>query len=247
MKDRSTSAAGDSGGRAWGKMALLAAFVAAVGAFFALGGPKYVDIATIKEHRAALLQFTEQHYAAALAIGFCVYVTVVTFSFPGASVLSLAAGFLFGRWVGTLLTVSAASIGATLVFLGARYLFAEFARRRLAGFYERMRSGFAAHAFNYLLFLRLVPAFPFFLVNLAPALAGIPLRTYIAATVLGIIPGSFVLVNLGETLGRIESTHDLLSPAMLLAFALLGALAMVPILLKKKPVTGTPNAKDASS
>jgi uncharacterized membrane protein YdjX (TVP38/TMEM64 family) len=106
-----------------------------------------------------------------------------------------------------------------------------------------MRAGFAAHAFNYLLFLRLVPVFPFFLVNLAPAIAGIPLRTYVLATAIGIIPGSFVFVNVGEALGRIESTRDLVSPGTLLALALLGALALVPVLWRK---TRTPESEDES-
>lgn len=232
---------------AWGKIAMVVFFVLAFGAFFVLGGPRFLELATIKEHRDSLLQFTAQHYAVALAIGFCVYVIAVMLSLPGATVLSLTAGFLFGRWAGTALTVLAASAGATLVFLGARYLFADFARKRVGGLYERMRTGFAAHAFNYLLFLRLVPLFPFVLVNLAPALAGIPLRTYVLATVIGIIPGSFVLVNLGETLGRIESSRDLVSGGTLLALALLGVLALLPIVFRKTrrpPVTAA--TKDSS-
>lgn len=230
----------------WGKIALLIFFVLAFGAFFALGGPRYLNLATIKAHRDTLLQFTAQHYAAAFAIGFCVYVIAVTLSLPGAAVLSLTAGFLFGRWAGTILTVLAASTGATLVFLGARYLFADFARKRLGGFYERMHAGFAAHAFNFLLFLRLVPLFPFFLVNLASTLAGIPLRTYLLATLIGIIPGSFVLVNLGETLGRIESSRDLVSGGTLLAFALLGLLALLPIVFRKKSAKISAASKDSS-
>lgn len=224
---------------------MILGFLLAVAIFFALGGPRYFDIATIKDNRDGLLQFTAQHYIAALAIAFCVYVLVVALSLPGATVLSLTVGFLFGRWVGTALTVLAATAGATLVFLGARYLFADFARKRVGGFYERMRAGFTEHAFNYLLFLRLVPLFPFFLVNLAPALAGIPLRTYVLATFIGIIPGSFVLVNLGGTLGRIESSRDLLSGTTLLAFGLLGVLALVPILLRKKMPKPSVTTEDA--
>ncbi len=218
--------------RLWPRLLLLAGFAAALVAFFALGGPRYLDLDTLKAHRDDLLQFAKSHYLAALAIGFAVYVLAVTFSVPGATVLSLSAGLVFGRWVGTVLTVAAATLGATLLFLGARYLFADFARRRLGGWYERMRSGFAANAFSYLLFLRLVPVFPFFLVNLAPAIADIPLRTYVLATAIGIVPGSFVYVNLGQALGRIDSTRDLVSPATLLALALLGVVALLPVALR---------------
>ena len=98
-----------------------------------------------------------------------VYAGAVAFSLPGGLVLSLTMGFIFGRWVGTVLVVIAATLGATLVFLAARYLFADAARRRMGALGERISAGFAENAFNYLLFLRLVPLFPFFLVNLAPA------------------------------------------------------------------------------
>jgi uncharacterized membrane protein YdjX (TVP38/TMEM64 family) len=142
-------------------------------------------------------------------------------------------GFVFGRWVGTLLVVIAATVGATLVFLAARYLFADAARRRLGPLGAKINAGFTADAFSYLLFLRLVPLFPFFLVNLAPAFTSIPLRTYVLATLIGIVPGTFVYVNLGQTLGRIDSLQGLVSGETLAAFGLLGAFALLPVLWKK--------------
>lgn len=234
-----------SAGPAWPKVLIAGGFVAALVAFFAFGGPQYLDLQTLKDHRDDLLAFTRQHYVQALLIAFGVYVVAVTFSVPGAAVLSLTMGLLFGRWLGTVVTVTAATLGATLLFLGARYLFADFARRRLGGWYERMRSGFAANAFSYLLFLRLVPVFPFFLVNLAPAVADIPLRTYVIATAIGIIPGSFVYVNLGQTLGRIDSTRDLVSPATLIALALLGLVALLPVTLRNSRWARAARAKDS--
>jgi uncharacterized membrane protein YdjX (TVP38/TMEM64 family) len=215
------------------KFLLLAVFVGGIVAFFALGGQHYLSLETIKANRDALLQFTHDHFAAALVCGFLIYVTAVAFSLPGALILSLTVGFVFGRWVGTALAVVAATTGATIVFLAARYIFADAARRRLGALGEKINAGFTAGAFNYMLFLRLVPVFPFFLVNLAPAFTSIPLRTYFLATLLGIIPGTFVFVNLGETLGRIESLQGLVSIETLGAFALLGMLALVPILMKK--------------
>jgi uncharacterized membrane protein YdjX (TVP38/TMEM64 family) len=217
----------------WTKLAIVAAFVLALGAFFAFDGPRYFSLDTIKANRDALLAFAQDHFVAALAIGFLVYAGATALSVPGGLVLSLTMGFVFGRWVGTTLVVVAATVGATLVFLAARYLFADAARRRLGPFGEKINAGFTDNAFSYLLFLRLVPLFPFFLVNLAPAFTSVPLRTFVLATLVGIIPGSFVYVNLGQALGRIDSLSGLVSRDTLLAFVLLGVFALVPVLWKK--------------
>jgi uncharacterized membrane protein YdjX (TVP38/TMEM64 family) len=214
------------------KVALLVLFVGVVVAFFALGGQDYLSLDAIKANRDRLLAFAESRYAAALAIAFAVYAGAVAFSLPGGLILSLTMGFIFGRWVGTVLVVLAATVGATIVFLAARYIVADAARKRLGALGEKINAGFTRNAFSYLLFLRLVPAFPFFLVNLAPAFTSIPLRTYVAATFLGIIPGTFVFVNLGQTLGRIDSLEGLVSLETLGAFALLGVFALVPVAIK---------------
>lgn len=226
------------------KLSLVALFVGVVVAFFALGGHRYLSLDAIKANRDALLAFTQQHFAASLAIAFVVYVAVTAFSLPGGLVMSLTVGFLFGRWVGTALVVAAATIGATLVFVAARYVFADAARKRLGALGERINAGFTENAFSYLLFLRLVPLFPFFLVNLAPAFTSIPLPTYVLATFVGIIPGTFVFVNLGQTLGRIESLQGLVSAETLGAFALLGVFALVPVAIRKLRArkTATPAA-----
>jgi len=230
-----------AGGR-WLKLALLALFVGVVVAFFAFGGQRYLTLDAIKANRDALLRFTEAHFAAALVIAFLIYAGAVAFSLPGALVLSLAMGFVFGRWVGTLMVVAAATVGATIVFLAARYIFADAARKRLGALGEKINAGFTENAFNYMLFLRLVPAFPFFLVNLAPAFTSIPLRTYVLATFLGIIPGTFVFVNLGQTLAQIDSLSGLVSVQTLGAFALLGVFALVPVVWKKLESKSTPGA-----
>jgi uncharacterized membrane protein YdjX (TVP38/TMEM64 family) len=219
--------------RPWLKTALALLFIGAIVAFFALGGQHYLTLDTIKSHRDTLLRFTDAHFAAAVVIAFLVYVAAVAFSLPGGLILSLTVGFIFGKWIGTVLVVFAATIGATLLFLAARYIFADAARKRLGAIGERINAGFTENAFNYMLFLRLVPAFPFFLVNLAPAFTSIPLRTFVLATLIGIIPGTFVFVNLGETLGRIDSLQGLVSWQTFGAFALLGVFALVPVLIRK--------------
>ena len=220
--------------RPWRRLALGAIFVVALVAFFALGWQRYLTLDAAKANRDALLAFTSEHYAAALAIAFLTYAGATALSLPGGLVLSLTMGFLFGRWVGTALVVVAATIGATLVFLAARYLLADAARRRMGALGEKVNAGFTENALNYLLFLRLVPLFPFFLVNLAPAFTNIRLSTFVAGTFVGIIPGTFVYVNLGQTLGRIESLSGLVSVETLGALALLGMLALVPVFAKKR-------------
>jgi uncharacterized membrane protein YdjX (TVP38/TMEM64 family) len=232
MSATSDSAPGAS--RSWrGKLALLVALALVVVAFFAFDGGRYLSLHVVKANRDALLEFTNAHYIAALAIAFVVYVVTIALSVPGGLVLSLTIGFLFGRWVGRGLVVIAATIGATLVFSAARYLFADAARRRMGALGEKINAGFAENALNYLLFLRLVPLFPFFLVNLAPAFTTISLRTFVIGTLIGIIPGTFVIVNLGQTLGRIDSLSGLLSTETIAAFVLLGLLALLPVLIKK--------------
>jgi len=220
-------------GHAWGKYLVVALFASVIVAFFALGGPAYVSLEAVKEHRDAMLAFTERHFVVAMALAFASYVAAVAFSLPVATVLSLAIGFVFGRWIGTALVVAAATIGATLAFMSARYVFAATAQQRMGALGAKINAGFTANAFSYLLFLRLVPLFPFFLVNIAPAFTGIRVRTFVLATLVGIIPGTFVYVNLGQALGRVDSTRALLSPEIIGAFALLGAIALVPALWKR--------------
>jgi uncharacterized membrane protein YdjX (TVP38/TMEM64 family) len=228
-----TTEAPNVGGKPWLKLVIVAVLLGGLIAFFAFGGQRYVNLETLKANRDQLLQFTSQHYVAMLAIAFATYAASTALSLPIGLVLSLTCGFLFGRWVGTAVIVTGATLGAALVFLAARYLFADAARARMGPLAEKINQGFTKDAFNYLLFLRLVPLFPFWLVNLAPAFSSVPLRTYVLGTLLGIIPGSFVFANLGQSLANIGSTKDLVSLEIIGAFVLLGLFALVPVLLKK--------------
>lgn len=214
------------------KALLALLFIGALATFFALGGQRYLTLEILQQNRDALLAYTQTHFWQALLIAVGIYTAATAFSVPGGVILSLAIGFLFGRWVGTGMILVAATAGATLVFLAARYLFADAARQKLGGRLRDLSDGFARDGFNYLLFLRLVPLFPFWLVNLAPAFTSIRLSTYVAATAIGIIPGAFVFANLGQSLGRIQSTSQLVSVETLGALALLGVLALVPVLAK---------------
>jgi uncharacterized membrane protein YdjX (TVP38/TMEM64 family) len=217
----------------WVKILILCIFAGGFATFFILGGDQYLNLATIKENRSLLLTYTQNHYWSMLVGSVAIYTASTALSLPIATVLSLAIGFLFGLWVGIGIIIFSATFGATLVFLAARYLFAETAQRRIGAMGKKIISGFHENAFNYLLFLRLVALFPFWLVNLAPALTPIKLRTYVAATAIGITPGSFVFANLGQSLGSIDSSRHLLSIQTLSAFTLLGIFALIPVLVKK--------------
>ena len=233
MKSGSVAAPDEPPIHRWLRLGVLAAFFGGFGAFFALGGHHYLSLDAIREHRDALLAYTEAHYGLAVAIAFVGFVAATLLCLPTGTVLSLTMGLLFGRWVGVLILTAAGTLGATLLFLAARYLFARPLRRRLGSLGERVNEGFTRDAFHWLLFLRLTPIFPYFLVNLAPALTDIPVRTYVAATFLGIFPSTFVFANLGQALGRIDSTQQLVAPQTLIALALLGVFAVVPIFVRQ--------------
>lgn len=219
------------GGLDWKKAALAAVMIGALVAFVRLGGS--LDFETLKAHRAELLEFTRRNYAAMLIGGTAAYIAATALSFPVATLLTLAAGLLFGRWVGTVVVVVGATVGATLAFLAARYLFADAARRRMGPRLRKLARGFETDAFSYILFVRLVPVFPFWLMNLVPAFTPVSVRTYFVATAIGIAPASFVFANLGQSLAEIESAADLVGGETLVALALLGVVSLVPIAWKK--------------
>jgi uncharacterized membrane protein YdjX (TVP38/TMEM64 family) len=215
----------------WKKVALAAVMVGALIAFVRFGGS--LDFETLKAHRAELLEFTRRNYLPMLIGATVAYIAATALSFPVATLLTLAAGLLFGRWVGTVVVVVGATAGATLAFLAARYLFADAARRRMGPRLQKLARGFEQDAFSYILFVRLVPVFPFWLMNLVPAFTPVSARTYFVATAIGIAPGSFVFANLGQSLAEIDSPRDLASTETLVALALLGAMSLLPIAWKR--------------
>lgn len=190
------------------KAAVLALFLAGIGGYFLYGSP-YLSSANVAAHRDFLLDYTRQNYWQVLLATAAIYLAATALSIPGGPLRSLATGFLFGPWVGGGVVIVSATAGATLAFLGARYLFAETVQRHLGARGAAIVSGFAANAFHYLLFLRLVPIFPFWLVNLAPGLTPIRTRTFVAATALGIAPASFVMTSFGKFLAGPHPIEDL--------------------------------------
>ncbi len=216
----------------------LAVLAAGATAFFALGGGEYVSLEKLGENRDALKQATSDNPVLVAGAYMLVYIAVIAFSLPVGTVLTLTGGFIFGTLLGGALTVVAATIGATILFVAARTAFADYFRERMGGAVATMRAKFEENAFNYILALRLAPIFPFVVVNVAPALAGAPLRSYVAATALGIIPGTFVYASVGAGLDAIFAaggTPDLgaiFKPEVLVPLFLLALLALAPTLWK---------------
>lgn len=217
----------------------LAGLIVVIALFFALGLDRYVTFDALRENRAMLKAFAAEHAALAALAYLAVYAAVVALSLPGGAILTLAGGFLFGALIGTVYVVVAATTGATLLFLIARTALGDVLRAKAGPFIRRMEAGFQANALSYLLALRLVPAFPFWAVNLVPALLGVRLSTYVVATAVGIIPGSFVFAAFGAGLGgAFDAGGDVdlgavLTPEIIAGLAGLAVLALVPAAIRK--------------
>jgi uncharacterized membrane protein YdjX (TVP38/TMEM64 family) len=211
--------------------AVVFAFV--VGAYFVLDLHHQLTLDSLKAHRDELLAFTNAHYAASVAVFLVSYCLVVALSVPGAVFFTLAGGFLFGSVVGTVYVNLAATTGATVAFLASRYLLRDWVEATFGSRLTPLQEGFARHAFTYLLTIRLIPIFPFFLVNLLCGLTRISLGTYVGATAIGIIPASFVYAYAGRQLGSLNSLEEIASPRVLIALTLLGLLPVVPIAYQK--------------
>ena len=199
----------------------------------------YLTLDHLRAHHQIVVDYVAAHPIGAAAIYFVLYAVAVAASVPGAVFMTIIGGYLFGAVVGTTLTVIAATAGATLVFLAARTALGDLLRARTESFLGRMEAGFRRNAFSYLLVLRLVPLFPFFIVNLVPAFLGVGLGTYVGATLLGIIPGTLVFTLAGCGLGSILETggdfslSSVLTPQMIAALCGLALLALVPVAYRR--------------
>ena len=227
------------------KRALPAAFVlAGLALGYALGLHRYLSLDYLSQSRDALQAFVALHPALAPLAFFALYTTAVAISFPAASVLTIFAGFLFGWAGGGLLAILSATCGSTLLFLAARTAFGGFLRRRVGSKAAKLAEGFRSNAFGYLLVLRLVPLIPFVIVNITPALFDVRLRTFILATFLGIMPGSFAYAWLGEGVdsvllaaqasGQRVTLGDLVTPQIIIAFAALALVAALATLIRRR-------------
>ena len=217
----------------------VAVLVFVVGALFVFGPDNELVFETLRKHRETLLAFVADNALAAVLVYMAVYVLVVALSLPGGAMMTLAGGFLFGPVRTAIYVVFAATVGATILFLVARSAIGDRLRARAGPWMRRMEAGFQENALSYLLVLRLIPLFPFFVVNLVPAFLGVSARTYVIGTFVGIIPGTFVYALAGGGLGSVLDTGDrfevaaVLTPEVIAALVGLAVLAMLPVVYKK--------------
>ena len=248
MSSRGVSGSGKSGRSvAWGGLAWrlspLLVLAAAGAAIFAFHLDGYLTFEALKTHREALVGFVAAHAVLAVALFILLYAAATAVSLPGGALLSVAGGFLFGPWLGTVCAVVGATMGASAVFLIARSALGDSLRHGLEGragpALTAMEQGFRENALSYLLMLRLIPLFPFFVVNLVPAFLGMPFGSYVLGTFIGIIPGAFVFVFAGAGLGSVFDKAEAFSPAsavtpeVLVALTGLGLLSLLPVAYKK--------------
>lgn len=217
---------------------LVILLVAAVGAFTLRD---YLSFDTLRDNREALLAFRDAHYFATVAVFMIAYVAIVAFSLPGASIATLTGGFLFATFPGALFNITAATIGAVLIFLAARWGLGEKLATKMEGSegaIKRIKAGIDENQWSMLFLIRLVPAVPFFVANLVPALVGVPLSRFAISTFLGIIPGGVVYTSVGAGLGDVFARGErpnlgvISEPQILFPILGLCTLAALPIFIK---------------
>lgn len=200
---------------------------------------QYLSFSTLQQHHNQLSEWTKTHYLLMVVCYLIIYIIIVALSVPGALVMTLTGGYLFGLWWGTLYVVISATIGATFIFLAVKTAFGDKLADKALSSIEKMRKGFEHNALNYLLVLRLIPLFPFWLVNIVSAVLGVRLKTFVFATFFGIIPGSFVYASLGNSLGSLFAKGQtpnlkiIFEPYILLPLLGLAILSIIPLLYKK--------------
>jgi uncharacterized membrane protein YdjX (TVP38/TMEM64 family) len=216
----------------------LLALAVGLGLFFAFDLGHYLDFETLRDHRGWLMARVEDHAIVAALAFMGVYAAATAISAPGGTFMTICGGFLFGPALATVYVVFGATAGATLLFLAARFMFYDALHARAGPWMDKMEAGFQKNALSYLLALRLVPAFPFFIVNLVPAFLNVPLKTYIIGTFFGIIPGTFVYTWIGAGLGSVFDHGDsftaegLLTLEIAVALSGLALLALAPVAYK---------------
>lgn len=237
------------------RLAPFVVLVALTAVALGVGMQRQLSLEMLARHYMALQDYVAAHGSIAVLAFLAIYVAVVALSIPGAVYLTVTGGLLFGAIGGSLAAFVGATAGATLLFLLARTAFGEHLIRRAGPLAERLAEGFREDAFNYLLFLRLVPLFPFFLVNLVPAVAGVRLAPFVAATAIGIIPATIAFALVGSGLDSVISAeatgfraciaagrddcridfdiNSALTPHLVAALVGLGVLALIPVVVKR--------------
>lgn len=217
----------------------LTIIILAIAAFFILDLQHYLSFEFLKQNQQALITWRNNNFITSIMIFMLTYIIIVTLSIPGATIATLAGGFLFGPITGTILVVISATIGACFIFLATRYALGDTLAKKAGPWLEKLKAGLEKNAFNYLLTLRLIPLFPFWVLNIAPALLNMRLRAFFLATLIGIIPGSAVYVSVGNGLSTIFESGTspnlgiIFTPQILIPLLALAALAILPIIYKR--------------
>ena len=207
--------------------------------FFATGLHHYVSLGALQQHHHALSQWTVQHRFWAVVIFIAAYVVAVAVSIPGATILTIIGGFLFGIVGGSILVVISATVGALVPFIAARTALADTLRRKAGKRLQKMEQGFRNNAISYMLFLRLLPIFPFWLINVAAGALGVRMSTFTWTTLVGIIPGSVVYVSVGNGMSEVIAQGNqinlsiIFQPAILIPLAGLAVLSLIPMIYQR--------------
>lgn len=226
------------------RIVLVLLFIVVVAAFFAAGGPEALELAKLKARYESLESFYAARPALALAVFFVAYVVLATTSLPGGAVLTMGAGALFGVPLALVVVSFASSLGALGAMLLARYVLRDWVRSRYGERLRRIDEGIERDGALYLLLVRLVPAIPFFAVNVGLALTRMPARRYYWVSQLGMLPGTLVFANAGRRLAEIDSPGDVLSPGVIASLVLLAVLVLASrkaaVLLRKRKSESAP-------
>ena len=246
MADEQANGGEPDGRKKGGNLKRFLPLIVLVAGFFAarqLGWDEYLSLAALRDYRETLLGWVEA-YGILAGLGFiAIYAVVIAFSIPGGLVLTLAGGFLFGTVLAASYVVVGATLGATAIFLAVKTAFGELLRERAGPFLQKMEAGFRENELIYMLVLRLIPLFPFWLVNIVPGFLGVSLRNYVLGTFFGIMPGTLVFASVGSGIGHILEDFDpdnppdfasiILEPQYILPIIGLVLLATLPLVYKR--------------
>lgn len=215
------------------RIALLLFIITALALIYFFNIPQYLNLATIKQYKDLLLTTVKNNYWLSVLGYILIYIIAIAFSLPGAAALSIAGGFLFGTLPAIPFIVIGATSGAVLAFLSVRYVIGDWLQQRYKKRLHTFNQELKTYGSSYLLSSRLIPIFPFFLINILAALTQIPLLTFTWTTAIGIIPSALVFSFAGSRLHEIESVKDIFTPEVLLAFLLLSLFALLPVIIKR--------------
>jgi uncharacterized membrane protein YdjX (TVP38/TMEM64 family) len=212
------------------KIIIVVVIIGLIAAFKIFDLGQYLSFSYLKESRDTLVSLYEEHTALVIAAYFIIYVITTSLSLPGASPLTIVGGAVMGFWVAILVVSFASTIGATLACFFSRFLLRDWVQNKIGNRIKKVNEGIEKEGSFYLFTLRLIPLFPFWMINLAIGLTKMPLVTYYWVSQIGMLPGTMVYVNAGKELGKIDSPGGILSPSLIISFALIG---IFPLVVKK--------------